>query len=122
LAYNFDENGYYIDVKDGVSIIGKDANITSTSTGRGALIKKSNNLEQTSQVQAQIGMYNSDSDTFYWLSSPSATDRRDVMLVVGGNYNEVWVGDWRGLFGACAASPMISLKYGVTVELELENE
>jgi hypothetical protein len=82
LAYNFDTSGYYVGVKEGVDETGIDTSITSTYSGSKSLILASNNSEETSQVQAQIGMYNPGL-WYYWLASPSADYSGGVVYVNG---------------------------------------
>jgi hypothetical protein len=112
LAYNFNTSGYYIGVKEGVAATGIDTSITSGWTGDYALINKSNNSGETSQVRAQIGMYNPGSGC-YWLASPSAAYTDCVMYVSGTNshvsndpyYTTYWV------------SALVSLQSEITLEL-----
>jgi hypothetical protein len=84
LAYNFNTSGYYIGVKEGVDVTGRDTSIASCDSDINSLILASKNSDQTSQVQAQIGMYNP-SIGWYWLASPSAWGSGYVMDVLGNN-------------------------------------
>jgi hypothetical protein len=116
LAYNFDTSGYYVGVSENVDSTGKDTSITSTYSGNHTLINKSNNSTQTSQVKAQIGMYNPDSG-YYWLASPSAYDSGYVMYVYcTSSYVHYYYSDYDR--GGVAA--LVSLQPEVTIELEKE--
>jgi hypothetical protein len=112
LAYNFNNtSGYYVGVSENVDSTGKDTSITSTS-GSESLILASNNSEQTSQVQAQIGMYNPGSGKRYWLASPSDYGRSYVMFV--GLYSYVSCNHY-GTTGGVSA--LVSLQSEITLEL-----
>jgi hypothetical protein len=122
LAYKFDTSGYYVGVKEGVDETGIDTSITSYWTGNYALINKSNNSGETSQVQAQIGMYNPGSG-WYWLASPSASDKWNVLAVSGGDSfvtdADSFVTDdlYDSIYGVSA---LVSLQSEITLELEKE--
>jgi hypothetical protein len=113
LAYNFNNtSGYYVGVSENVDSTGKDTSITSTS-GSESLILASNNSEQTSQVQAQIGMYNPGSGKCYWLASPSASSSDRVMYVYG--YCSFVSYGYYSLTNGVSA--LVSLQSEITLEL-----